>query len=180
MSMDSSPKAIASRIFELRKKFGDSQQTLATAINCSQTNIAKMENGDSQTLTNLIEIAKHYNVSLDYLCTGKEGKDLLDTLEKYIHYDIRKTSGISESNHLIPHIEISNSLYKCLRQIALAKGNPEMPQEIKDAWIKNTIKEFTEKALSSDADTFTSFIPLKESVLADPEIAKVVEEHIIG
>jgi transcriptional regulator with XRE-family HTH domain len=180
MNINSSPDAIAKRIVELRKNFGESQQDLADAINCAQNNISKIENGSSQTLTNLIDIAKHYKVSLDYLCTGKEGKDLLDTLEKYIHYDIRNTSGIAESKCLIPHIGINNSLYKCLRQIALAKAHLEMPQKIKDIWIEAIIKEFTENTSSSDIDEFTRFIPVKEEVLTNPEIVKIVEEHIVG
>lgn len=178
--MNSSENTIGSRISELRKKFGESQKDLAKAIHCNQNNISKMENGGSQTLTNLIAIARHYNVSLDYLCTGKEGMDLLDTLRKYVHYDIRNTNGIDASNHLIPHIEISNTLYKCLRQIALAESNSEMPPTIRNAWIEDAIVKFTETTSSSDTDDFTSFIPLKESVLVNPEITKVIEEHIVG
>ena len=181
MSIDTTSDAIASRIVALRKKFGESQKDLATAINCAQNNISKMENGGSQTVNNLIDIAKHYNVSLDYLCTGKEGIDLLDTLDKYVRYYISNTSGIiDDSNHLIPHIEINFTLYKCLRQIALASGNSEMPQKIREAWIDEATKEFLDSVSSSNSDNFISFIPLNRSVLSNNEIAKLIEEHIVG
>ena len=179
MSVNSSPDAIASTIIELRKYFGETQQDLANAINCNQNNISKIENGGSLTIGNLIDIANHYNVSLDYLCTGKEGKDLLDTLCKYVQYDIRTTSGIDETTHLIPHIEIENNLYKCLRQIALAKSNKEMPPNIKEAWIKDAINHFTQNTISTDKASYISFIPLKNDALSNKEITKAVEEHFI-
>ena len=175
MSINSSPDAIALRIIEPRKIWRETQQDLAEAIQCNQNNISKIEKGNSLTLANLIDTAKHYNVSLDHLCTGKEGKDLLDTLCEYIHYDIRKISGIDKVTHLIPQIKINDSL----RQIALAKNNVEMPPNIRDAWIKDAINNFTENTLSTNNNTYTSFILLKDSVLANKEIVKAVEDHIV-
>lgn len=179
MSINSSPDAIGTRIKELRGNNGENQQDLAKAINSTQNNVSKMEIGKSQTLSNLINIAKHYNVSLDYLCLGKEGIDFFDTLSKYIHYDIRKISIASETTHLIPYMELNNSLYKCLRQLALANCNSEMPEEIKKLWIKDSINKFIDSTNSSTADTFIPFIPLSETILGNPEIVKNIEEHIV-
>lgn len=180
MNVQSTPDAIASRIIDLRKKYRESQNDLAEAIKCNQNNISKMENGKSLTIENLIAIANHYKVSLDYLCTGKIGMDLLDTLDKYIHYKISNTSGIDERNHLIPHIELNNSLYNCLRQLALAKSNPDMPDKIKEAWINDAKEKFIDCSSSPNQESFTSFIPVKESVLNENDIITYIEEHFVG
>lgn len=179
MSINSSPDAIGERIKKLRNIYGEHQRDLAKAINSTQNNVSKMEVGNSQTLSNLINIAKHYNVSLDFLCLGKEGINFFDTLSKYIHFDIKKISRTDGATHFIPYVELNNSLYKCLRQLALAKCNSEMPEEIQKIWIKDSINKFIESTNSSDDDTFVSFIPLMETILENSEIVKIIEEHIV-
>lgn len=84
MDIKSSPEAIAKRIKELREKNGETQNDLAVALKCNQNNISKIESGKSLTSDNLIAIAEHYDVSLDYLCKGLGGANMLDTLSKYI------------------------------------------------------------------------------------------------
>ena len=73
MDIKTSPEAIGLRIKELRKKNNETQYDLANAIKCNQNNISKIEKGGSLTSVNLIAIANHYNVSLDYLCKGEGG-----------------------------------------------------------------------------------------------------------
>lgn len=175
------PEAIGLRIKALREKGQETQTDLAKALSCNQNNISKMEKGGSLTSDNLIAIANHYNVSLDYLCKGEGGTNLLDTLNNYIHYRIAKISGLDETSksHLIPYIEINSSLYNCLRQIALAEQNSEMPESIRKQWINHSIENFNNGIIADNYNDFTSFIILEQSVLNEnPDIIRLIEKHI--
>ncbi len=56
------------RLKELREEAGLSQIALAKATNTSQRNISRWENGENEpTMSFLIELAKFFNVSIDYL-----------------------------------------------------------------------------------------------------------------
>lgn len=182
MDKKTSPGSIGLRIKELRENYQETQNDLAKAINCKQNNISKIEKGGSLTSDNLIAIANHYKVSLDYLCKGKGGIDLLDTLDKYVHYRLAKMNGLDETakSHLIPHIEINHSLYNCLRQISLAKKNAEMPESIKNQWIERAIEEFNNGIISDDYKDYNSFIILEQSILNEnPNIISLIEKHIV-
>lgn len=59
---------IANRLIKLRKENGYSQEQLADALNISRQAISKWERGEASPDTdNLIELAKLYGVSVDYL-----------------------------------------------------------------------------------------------------------------
>ncbi len=56
------------RLKELRLLKHESQQKLAMILNVSQTMISRYENGDAfPDVDTLIAIARHYNVSIDFL-----------------------------------------------------------------------------------------------------------------
>ena len=56
------------RLKELREQKNESQQRLAILLNVSQTMISRYENGQAYPdMNTLMAIAKHYNVSVDYL-----------------------------------------------------------------------------------------------------------------
>ncbi len=183
MDIKTAPEAIAKRIKDLREKNGETQKDLAEALHFNQNNISKIEKGKSLTPNNLIAISEHYNVSMDYLCKGEGGTDLLDTLQKYVRYKLAKTSGICETptSHLIPYVEINQSLYNCLRQLSLAKANLDMPQKIKEQWIEEATQEFTNGIITDDYNNYVSFILLEESVLSENlDIIKYIEKHTTG
>ena len=47
----------------------DTQEYIATIIGTIQTNYSKYERGETLILTSyIIEFAKHYNISIDWLC----------------------------------------------------------------------------------------------------------------
>ncbi len=92
---------VGKRIKNLREKNLETQSVLASALGCNQNNVAKMENGESLTLANLDKIAKHYHVSLDYLCKGKEldTSDVLNVLERFVGYDVAELEVLSKPSN---------------------------------------------------------------------------------
>lgn len=85
MIEDITPKTVGARIKYLREKKGESQEILGKAIGLSQNSISKLEKGETQlTLENQYSLVKHFNVSHDYLISGKNENSLLVLLEKYI------------------------------------------------------------------------------------------------
>lgn len=59
------------RLRELRKKAGYSQEELAEELNISRQAVSKWENGTANPdINNLIQLAKLYQVSTDYILFG--------------------------------------------------------------------------------------------------------------
>ena len=57
----------------LRKQKGYTQQKVALDLNVSRESLSYYENGKRQpSLELLVAFSKYYNVSIDYLITGKE------------------------------------------------------------------------------------------------------------
>lgn len=82
------PTKIGLRIKKLRKENGLTQEQLAEKINVSTTHLYRMETGVSAGSMDLIvEIAAHFDVSLDYLVLGKEQPR--DTLREKVRTLIR-------------------------------------------------------------------------------------------
>lgn len=182
MTKKTDAEAIGLRIKELREKNSETQKELANALSCNQNNISKIEKGGSLTYDNLILIANHYNVSLDYLCKGEGGIDLLDTLNKFIHFEYKKFAEPDKPNktRLFPHIKINTLLYKCMKQISLAENSVDMPESIKQQWIKQTIEDFNKEKNSDNYKDFIGFIPLEETIIEkNCEFDKLIEKHIV-
>lgn len=58
---------------EIRRKKGYSQQKVAMDLNISREALSYYENGKrSPDINMLITLSKYFNVSIDYLITGKE------------------------------------------------------------------------------------------------------------
>ena len=61
------------RLFELRRQAGLSQEELANLLNVTRQAVQKWEAGTSRPdMDNLMSLAEYFQVSLDYLVTGKE------------------------------------------------------------------------------------------------------------
>ena len=59
----------------LRKEKGYTQQKVALDLNVSRESLSYYENGKRQpSLDLLVAFSKYFNVSIDYLITGKEFK----------------------------------------------------------------------------------------------------------
>lgn len=62
-------KELGKRMKSIRLKAGDSQEYVATIIGTTQSTYSKYERGENTILTAfIIEFAKHYNTSIDWLC----------------------------------------------------------------------------------------------------------------
>ena len=61
------------RLFDLRRQAGLSQEELANLVGVTRQAVQKWEAGTSRPdMDNLVSLAEYFNVSLDYLVTGKE------------------------------------------------------------------------------------------------------------
>ena len=61
------------RLFNLRRQAGLSQEELANLLGVTRQAVQKWEAGTSRPdMDNLVSLAEYFNVSLDYLVTGKE------------------------------------------------------------------------------------------------------------
>ncbi|MBR4981238.1 MAG: helix-turn-helix transcriptional regulator [Lachnospiraceae bacterium] len=183
MKQKTTPDAIGERIKILREKNHNTQNDLAEILSCKQNNISQMEKGKSLTIDNLIAIANYYNVSLDYLCKGEGGFDLLDTLNKFVQFKYERINVLDEvdKSPLLPHIYINRYLYSCMKQISLATQNLDMPKSVKEDWIKLAINEFNEKKDIDDYKDFVTFIVLNYSTLDNnPDLIHLIEKQIIG
>ena len=71
--------AMENRIRELRKSKGMNQDTLASFVGVSQQTISKIERDmNSMSIDILVQIAKHFNVTTDYLLGISDEKRNLD------------------------------------------------------------------------------------------------------
>lgn len=69
---------IGERIYNLRKEKGLSQEQLANKLDVSRQSISKWELGESNPeLVNIVELAKVFDVSTDYLLQNKTNDDVL-------------------------------------------------------------------------------------------------------
>ena len=70
---DSSVVKVAEAIANLRKEAGETQKELADAIGVSNKVVSKWENRESEpNLANMVAIADHFGVSVDFLIRGEE------------------------------------------------------------------------------------------------------------
>lgn len=68
---------VGNRLKEIRLKNNDTQEYIATIIGTIQTNYSKYERGETLILTSyIIEFAKHYNVSVDWLCDKTKDSEI--------------------------------------------------------------------------------------------------------
>lgn len=73
---------IANRLTNLRKEKGLSQEQLAESLGISRQAVSKWERAEASPDTdNLIELARLYNVSIDYLVCLKQEKEEKDKVE---------------------------------------------------------------------------------------------------
>lgn len=167
MGILSTSEAIGERIKELRKKNGESQEALATALKCNQNNISKMESGMSLTIENLISIAKHYHVSMDYLCNGEGGVDLLDTLTKYIKFSYSRTNDITspdDETMSVPKLQVNKSLFDYIVQIEKARTDTNIPADLKEKWISIELEKFNSRLQNEEYTDYISIVPIPEEI----------------
>ena len=178
MSSKTDRKSVGQRIQELRKENNETQKELANIINSTPNSISKLENGDmGLTFDNMLLIAEHYNVSLDYLCKGEGGSNLLKTLNKYFSLKYHPISGVDETDNTypLPVLYINRAYFDYLIQIANTTADSNIPAELKEQWIELETKKFTEGIIHDNYNNFAFIIPVSEKLVADnPELHKSI------
>ena len=162
---DNELKAIGNNICKLRESKKEKQATLAEALGYKQSNsISKLENGKGITLDNLIAIAKHYEVTLNYFITGENSVFSVDSLSPYINFEYTQfySPAIDTKTYMLPVIKIKSALYNALIKIAVAKNTEALPEKLKEEWISDIKSNFINTPLS---DEFYSFIALSDDIL---------------
>lgn len=158
-------KAVGTRIQKLRKKNNETQKDLADIIHSTPNSISKLENGEmGLTFDNMLIIAEHYKVSLDYLCKGEGGDSLLDTLNTYIKLEIPNISDVSIHNAFrpTPILSINRAYFEYLVQVANAKHDTKIPSHLRDEWIKIEERKFCDTIIYDKYNEFCSMIPVSE------------------
>ena len=166
---DKTLKTVGERIKYLREKKGESQEKLGEAIGLSQNSISKLEKNKTQlTLENQCSLAKHFNVSHDYLISGKDEDSMLRLLERYISMDY--SSVTYENTHLdCPILRINKTLFNYLVRTAKAKNDKYIPEDIKKAWIEKEIDLFYESNENYASHELTSIVPVPEQLIYPDE-----------
>lgn len=165
MNNKGTPKTVGERIKYLREKKQESQEKLGEAIGLSQNSISKLEKGETQlTLENQYSLAKHFNVSHDYLITGKDNDSLLILLERYISLDY---STISEGEATLdcPVLKINKVLFNYLMRTAKARHDKYIPEDIKQAWIEREIGSFYELNETNQFTESEKVVPVPEKLI---------------
>lgn len=152
-------KSIGKRIKKLRKEHHETQSQLGKEISLCQNSVSKIECGKTElTFENLMNIAKHYNVSLDYICMGKNEKTVLSFLENYISIIFRNVSQ-GEVSFNTPILSIKKSLLKYLMHTAKIRELKEMPDDIKNMWLKREETAFYDTFKQKSTNEVTEVVP---------------------
>ena len=171
-------KSVGLRIQELRKNNNETQKALADIINSTPNSISKIENGEmGLTFDNMILIAEHYNVSLDYLCKGEGGSNLLETLNKYMCLNYHNISGITNNDTIypLPTLSIDRAYFEYLIQTANAKADKNIPEELRKQWLDIETKKFNEGIIHDTYKEYVSVIPVKEAIIqSNPDVLVTV------
>ena len=169
MNKKETPKTVGERIKYLREKKQESQEKLGEAIGLSQNSISKLEKGETQlTLENQYSLAKHFNVSHDYLITGKDNDSFLILLEKYVSLDY---STISEGETTLecPILKIDKVLFNYLMRTAKARHDKYIPEDIKQAWIEREIISFYKLNETNQFNESEEVVPVPEKLIYPDE-----------
>ena len=159
------PKTVGERIKFLRQKKGESQKKLGEIIGLSQNSISKLEKGETQlTLENLASIVSHYNVSYDYICTGKDNVSILSLLEKYISLNYQPIK--NGNDHLLyPLLHIDKGFFDYLIRTSRAKSEVFIPEKLRNLWIDHEIQIFNELNKNNTFTEKESIVPLPQQLI---------------
>lgn len=167
------------RIKNLRKIQNESQDQLADAINVSKATIQNIEQGKtSPSIDTAILIAKHYAVSLDYLCGISDDmtmpRNILETLDRYI--SVKTEVQHMTQSHKIPCIAINKCLFDYLSTLNMAEQFKEkVPGEVVDAWLEKVIQDTLESLQSATHET-VKYALLSDRDIASDEVMALIEK----
>lgn len=171
---------IVVRLRKLREIHNESQEQLAEAIHVPKSKIQNIEQSKSELSLKLAgKIAKHYNVSTDYICGMTDDlvapRNILDTLCDYI--SITQHSMRMQIPHEVPFISISKPLYKYLKIRDKAQQLKEqgVPDEVIDAWVGQE-KQKAADSLQKATDDIVNYALLSDRDIASDEVMALLEK----
>lgn len=165
MDSEKKSKEVGSRIKNLRKKMGISQENLGDILNLCQNSISKLENGKTQlTLNNQVKLVEYFNVSHDYLCNGIDDASLLNVLKKYFSLEY-KTFHNGEETLKGPVLRINKAFFDFLIHTAHIQNDKYMPDDIQKKWLKIEDNKFYENNKEISPMEYTTVVPLPEELL---------------
>ena len=151
----------------LMQKNGDSQKVLADIIGCDRSRISKVFSEKDKaffTIEQLILIAQHYDVSLDYLVGNKTPEktsfDVADVLQVLFDWDssglfkLEWIKGRTGGRGLEFAIYLSDiNIQQCLREwtnIKSASFDEETSRSVLSAWKKDQLSKYKGVAFHSE------------------------------
>lgn len=160
------PLSVGERIKKLREEKGESQEKLGKSLGLSQNSISKIEKGETNlTLENLCNMAEHFNVSHDYICTGKDSDSILKLLEKYVSLDYSVLSEKEDIHLKYPVLRIKKYFFDYLIKTAIAMKDKYIPDEVKKMWIEKETHDFYEQDKNNSLAELTSVIPVPPQLI---------------
>lgn len=166
---------IGKRIQMLRKNNNETQKKLAQVINTSSDNLSKIEQGRTGlTLENLLKIAEHYNVSLDYICKGEDNSTFLQLLTSLISIKLTTYSPPSGSLQklLCPTLCLNSRLLRYLLELNEAQNFSRMSDKVKADWIKEIKNDFFKDFKNIKNFDTIDLIPVEPDILS-PDNSKI-------
>lgn len=169
MNIYNPSKEVGERIKNLRVKKGESQEKLGETIGISQKSVSNIENGITPLALDIqIKIAEHYNVSHDYLCTGKDSDSILNLLEKYVSLKYTNLSnGLESFNY--PVLEINKVFFDYLIRSARAQNEKYMDDDVREIWVEKEINKFYERNKNNSFTESESVVPLPQQLIYPDE-----------
>lgn len=174
-------KKMGSRIKSLRIGKEESQAELAKAIHSTQNSISKIENGNMNlTLENLLAIADHYHVSLDFLLKGANDSTL-DILNKYITLKYEYFSENNDTQYHCPILKMDSSFFDYLLEASNAKEHCSN-KKIITAWLNELSDIFYEQTKHNKSNIY-EFFPVPTNLIinnngktTDPDSDRLLEK----
>lgn len=157
--------AVGKRLKTLRENKGESQEKLGTIFHVSQKAISNYEKGITPLPIELqIKYAEHFNVSHDYLCTGRSSDSILKLLEKYVSLNYQSMSN-GNNKYLYPVLSINQVYFKYLVRTAKAKSDNYMRDEIRMLSIETEESEFYASNKNNDFSVSESVVPVPQNLI---------------
>lgn len=123
---------LANRIKQLRKEHELKQEEIGALINVSKTQISDIEKGKRSTsIENLVILAKHFNVSIDYLAGISDNPDISE--HNNVLNITPEESELLEDFRLLNKYEqniIMGKISEMIYNKTIEKNNMELSEEI--------------------------------------------------
>lgn len=168
------------RLRKLRERENESQEELAKAVDVTKSIIQNIEQNKSKLSLELArKIAKHYNVSTDYICGITNDmvapRNILDMFCDYL--SITQHHVKMKFPHEIPFISINKPLFDYLKIQDKAEQLKKqgVSDEVIDAWVRKE-KKSSVNYLQETGDNIVKYALLSDRDIASDEVMALLEK----